>query len=761
VLENPFPGLRPFQEEEEHLFFGRESQVDRMVDKLAATRFLAVLGSSGSGKSSLVNCGLKPALHRGLMSRAGTSWRVVQFRPGSNPIRSMAQAFADEVKFPGAPDAEMAVGMLEATLKMSSLGVADLYEFARFEPGTNLLLVADQFEELFRFSRAQSGTADSAAANSEAVAFVNLLLEANAQQKYPIYVVLTMRSDFLGECSHFDRLPEVMNESQYLVPRLTRAERRAALSGPISVVGGQLSPVLLTRLVNDVGDDPAQLSIMQHAVNRTWAAWRKRTGGVGEIAPEDYAAVGTMANALDGHAEEAFAELETDAGKELCERIFKALTDRGTDSRGIRRPLPLKRLSAIAGASEAEVLPVLAIFRDPSRSFLMPPLAEQIGPETVIDISHEILMRVWERLKKWAEEEALSAAIYRRVAETAELHHQGKAALWRDPDLQMALEWQLQEKPTEDWALLYGKGFGEAIQFLAASKKVRDKERADAEFERRWKRATPYLVAAVLLFFLFINSKIVDSVSPHVATAYLKWNPVDIYDASLKAAGESNAHDLGNGVGYYLSLVLCFGIYAGLSFAGRWGYRRFAYARIAEECSVVRLSVVEVAASGAAAQLVSAGFWRRLKAGAVDLAVVLVALFLPFTALDKWATQSSWGAGLMLGSVLAMYLYRVLMTRGRWQGTLGERICGVMVTDRQGAQPTLARTSARFAAHFALLLLMAAITFIALLTVNVFAVLVPPLLLLGAHLPRVFTARKQALHDLVSGTVVVKRTPRS
>ena len=93
---NPFPGLRPFREEEEYVFFGRESQVDAIVNKLAATHFLAVVGPSGSGKSSLVNCGLRPALHRGLMARAGTAWRMAQFRPGSDPLRAIARALAQE-----------------------------------------------------------------------------------------------------------------------------------------------------------------------------------------------------------------------------------------------------------------------------------------------------------------------------------------------------------------------------------------------------------------------------------------------------------------------------------------------------------------------------------------------------------------------------------------------------------------------------------------------------------------------------------------
>src|SRR6476660_1239493 len=92
---NPFPGLRPFREDEEHLFFGRENQVDAMVNKLAETHFLAVIGTSGSGKSSLVNCGLRPALRRGQMARVGTRWCMVQFRPSNYPINAMACALAD------------------------------------------------------------------------------------------------------------------------------------------------------------------------------------------------------------------------------------------------------------------------------------------------------------------------------------------------------------------------------------------------------------------------------------------------------------------------------------------------------------------------------------------------------------------------------------------------------------------------------------------------------------------------------------------
>ena len=181
-LTNPFPGLRPFREEEEYLFFGRESQVDVMVDKLAAKRFLAVVGTSGSGKSSLVNCGLRPALRRGVMASAGSAWRMAQFRPGGDPIKALAQALAQ----PGVLFSGLEVGdepledLIEATLAMSNLGVVDLFEQAQLAGQANLLLIVDQFEELFRYRQQQaSGSSQEPNRTDErAVAFVNLLLEA-------------------------------------------------------------------------------------------------------------------------------------------------------------------------------------------------------------------------------------------------------------------------------------------------------------------------------------------------------------------------------------------------------------------------------------------------------------------------------------------------------------------------------------------------------------------------------------------------------
>lgn len=495
---NPFPGLRPFREDEEYLFFGRENQVDSMVDKLAVTRFLAVVGTSGSGKSSLVNSGLRPGLRGGLMANAGTTWRMAQFRPGSDPMRAMAQALAEEgVLFSEYQVAGLTLAeIVDTTLRMSKLGLIDIYEQAQLPEDVNLLVVVDQFEELFRYRQAGSGQQQNVTGASEdAIAFVNLLLAPKEQTRYPIYVVLTMRSDFLGECSQFPGLAEAINAGQYLVPRMTRDERRAAISGPVGVGGAEISPVLLTRLVNDVGDNPDQLSILQHALNRTWNQW-KRSGGKGPLDLPHYEAIGTMAHALDQHADRAYAELATERQRQICEKLFKALTDKATDPRGVRRPTKLDTLCALTEATPAEVTAVIDVFRRPSRSFLMPPAEETLEAETMVDISHESLMRVWERLKTWADKEAQSAQIYSRVAETAVLHEAGQAGLWQDPDLQVALKWHEQNQPNEVWARRYHPEFNSALGFLKKSKAARGR--------RRWTLAVITVFVFAALFGLLV-----------------------------------------------------------------------------------------------------------------------------------------------------------------------------------------------------------------------------------------------------------------
>ena len=481
-FKNPFPGLRPFETDEYRLFFGREGQADELLTRLQRTRFLAVVGTSGSGKSSLIRAGLMPALRGGMMAGAGSGWRIAVMRPGGDPIGNLAaELVRDDVLSEagaGLPHSE-AEAVIDATLRGGSLGIVDVARQGRLGEHDKLLIVVDQFEELFRF-RAVRENANA----DEACAFVKLLLEGAQQLEQSIYVVLTMRSDFLGDCAQFQGLPEAINDGQYLIPRMTRDERRFAVTGPVGVTRGKITEPLVNRLLNDVGDNPDQLPILQHALMRTWDYWQAHRRDGEPIGMEHYEAIGTMSDALSRHADEAFNELPDERSRQIAEKMFKALTERGADNREIRRPTRMDALCAIAGASIQEITAVIEVFRGGGRSFLMPPTGVPLHPDTVIDISHESLIRNWQRLKAWVNEEAQSARIYRRVAETAVLHREGSEGLLQDPALQIAIDWQQQTKPNAAWAERYHPDFAESIAYLDQSKVARDAAIAERERQR-------------------------------------------------------------------------------------------------------------------------------------------------------------------------------------------------------------------------------------------------------------------------------------
>ncbi len=508
VLVNPFPGLRAFEEEEDILFFGREKQIDELLRKLRTSRFLAIIGSSGSGKSSLVKSGLLPSLHSGLMSGVGSQWKIALFRPGNDPIGQLNEALCKNGILrdnQSAEELQTNIAINESILRRSNLGLIESYKQSGLDKKNNLLILVDQFEELFRFSKYEK---DAGEGKRDSIAFINLLLKAAEQKEVPIYVVFTMRSDFLGDCTEFRGLPEAINEGQYLVPRMTREERREAITGPIAVGGATITPALLNRLLNDVGDNPDQLPILQHALMRTWDIWKKKNKPAEPLDIDDYEHIGTISEALSQHAEEAYSELTSDRERLLAEVLFKELTDKGGLSSGIRRPRMLSELCAAADATEEEMIKVIEVFRKPGRGFLMPAYPVALTSKSIIDISHESIMRVWKRLIGWLEEEEESAQVYMHLCEAVDLYEAGKGGLWRDPELQIAIKWRDEQNKNAAWASRYNNYFDKVIFFLDHSRQKRDleilhKEELQRQRLRNTRRVSIVVSVIALIAFLF------------------------------------------------------------------------------------------------------------------------------------------------------------------------------------------------------------------------------------------------------------------
>jgi energy-coupling factor transporter ATP-binding protein EcfA2 len=547
--KNPYLGLRPFDEEDRDVFFGRSSHVDSLLERLLSRRFVAVVGPSGCGKSSLVRAGLIPALYDGLLEGSGQAWKVAKLRPGGDPAQALRTALlelAPEARAAARDDAadETAAASESPSPKApeaSDAGNGDSERFgarkfyvgealdgshdalaraaAQLTLGTeaNLLILVDQFEELFRFKR-RSG--DETEWFERSNRFVQQLLVAASDpargSRGRAFVVLTMRDEFVGKCALFPGLAEAMNAGLYLVPRLTRAQLMKAVRLPAKVGGREVSAALAERIINDSFSLQDELPVLQHALMRTWRAAK---AGAATLELGDYKneKVGTVADALDVHGEEIAAEDAPEPRlsprqRGLLETVLKRLTLH-TGEESTRSPASLGELAEVAGVKheDADLRSVIERLRASDCQFLSPPSVVKLEPATQIDLTHEAILRRWARLKEWAIEERQDAQAYRRILDAALSRRErpDEEPLFREPQLSGQLAWWRKKKPSAAWARRYHPAVtklgerqreryvggdtgsvdhaalvGAAQAFLDESEKERNREMADRQKAR-------------------------------------------------------------------------------------------------------------------------------------------------------------------------------------------------------------------------------------------------------------------------------------
>jgi tetratricopeptide (TPR) repeat protein len=488
--ERPFPGLRPFAFEDRDFFFGRETQTYALYRLIVQSRFVAVVGSSGSGKSSLVRAGLLPLLADESDDPGGRKWTLKEMRPGGAPLSRLADTLAELSHDDDAAIAATRRERIEFDLR-SSFGIAKVLDKSDLG-GATLLLVVDQFEELFRYAGSgargtEDDLRDAMRSRDEAADFVKLLLEASRSPTHHVRVLLTMRSDFIGECARFQGLPEAVSATQFLVPSLTRDQREEVIRGPIEKAGGTVDPTLVQRLLNDSSDDLDQLPVLQHCLLRLW----ERAGAAGSIGPaedaaaattgtdaaarpaasgrrltlEHYESIGRISGALSQHAEEILTNL---VGLEyVVERVFRTLAEIDKEGRAIRRALPFAQLCGETGEPERDVRRVVDRFRADDCSFLVPSLssAPHLEPDTRIDVGHEALLRRWERARTWLQTEARDGEQYRRLLSRADNE---KDALPSKAVKETSKWWSVQPR-TAAWADRYGGGLDRVDRLIKDS----------------------------------------------------------------------------------------------------------------------------------------------------------------------------------------------------------------------------------------------------------------------------------------------------
>lgn len=470
----PYPGLRPFNEDEAIYFKGRDSQIEKIVQELQDKKFLMVTGASGDGKSSLIYAGVIPYAKGGFFKAKYNKWIVADFRPERSPLKNLANALSINLKKEDEQD-------LEKELGYGFSALIDLYKNSPYyidtsseewinsdkktktEQGnkaSNLLILVDQFEEFF--TNPENYINGNPSVESQKV--LNLLLETYKiakEQDIPLYVVCTMRSDYIGQCASFRGLPEAIGYSQFFVPRLKRQEIQQVIEDPAILSGNRISKRLVQKLLNNLPDGFDQLPLLQHALNHLWKAAENgqeeidilhlaKIGGISpkQLSKEDRPVFDSwigeqsefkklllqnpsISNILDAHARELFEsanllvqknyglEIPKEETRLIIKTTFSCLTKIDV-GRAVRNRMTLQEIVAVINNPSITLDKVrftLNIFREQGNTFLKPFITEDkrtfvLPPESVLDITHESLIRNWKMLEQWTREEHENHIVY-------------------------------------------------------------------------------------------------------------------------------------------------------------------------------------------------------------------------------------------------------------------------------------------------------------------------------------------------------------
>lgn len=407
----PYKGLNYFDETDADLFVGREALTDKLVERflshassgsLHEERFLAVVGASGSGKSSLVRAGLVPALH---WNQASADWSIHIFTPGAHPLESLANSLLQQNK------SDVAIATLLDDL---SSDTRSLHLFnKRSTPSENtarVLLVIDQFEELFALCRSET----------ERTLFIDNLLTSASELDGPTAVIITLRADFYAHCAAYVHLREALAHHQEYIGPMNEEELRRAIEEPARHGHWELEPGLVELLLHDAGagHEPGALPLLSHALLETWQRRRGRT-----LTLSGYTSSGGVRGAIAETAESVFTDQLTNTQQAIARRIFLRLTELGDEmlTGDTRRRATFNEL--ILKPDEAAI--THAVLKSLADARLI------TTSEDSVEVAHEALIREWPTLRGWLEDNRESLRLQRQFTDAA----QEWQMMGREPDM--------------------------------------------------------------------------------------------------------------------------------------------------------------------------------------------------------------------------------------------------------------------------------------------------------------------------------------
>jgi WD40 repeat protein/class 3 adenylate cyclase len=451
--ESPYMGLQYFDEEDAEWFFGRQAVIERLVKEVCSNHFLAVIGASGSGKSSVVRAGLVPTMK----IRTQPEWLVKVTTPTSHPLEALSICLTSE------SESVTATATLIDDMQSNPRSL-HLYCLKRLVNRKNaqFLLVVDQFEELFTLCRSEE----------ERLAFIHNLLYAVDISDGVLNAVITLRADFYERLAQYVELREVVSTHQIYIGAMNASELRAAIEEPARRGGWEFSPGLVDLILSDLGvganrqPEPGALPLLSHALLETW---KRRRGNLLNL--KAYTEAGGVSGAIAKTAESVFYRELTPDQQVIAKSIFLRLTELGEGTQDTRRRISIHELIPPGPAIETEQIQTVLVKLADARLIIT-------GEETV-EVAHEALIREWPTLGEWLAADREGLRLHRHLTEAAqewELLECDPGALYRGTRLNQALEWAI-ANPRELNA--------QEQAFLEASRSATENELREREEQRQ------------------------------------------------------------------------------------------------------------------------------------------------------------------------------------------------------------------------------------------------------------------------------------
>ncbi|MGR3279347.1 nSTAND1 domain-containing NTPase, partial [Acaryochloris marina NIES-2412] len=402
----PYKGLEFFDcnDEDPKYFFGREQLVGQLLDQVRTSNFLALVGASGNGKSSVLRAGLLHQLKLGRRISGSDQWRIRITRPDRQPMQNLALAFVEE----GLSDLDRAAELGKASGLLKE-GAAGLQRLVQASSAPRTVLVIDQFEEVF--TRCENP--------EEREQFFGCLMGALSDVDNKLRLIIAMRADFIVKCMEQEYSGLARQIDQHLVSVLPMKadELRAAICRPAEQVNLQVEPALVTEIFNDIDGAPGSLPLLQYTLKELWQQRQDN-----HLTLASYQALGGIQGTLDQRATAIYNEFEK-AEQQTVQHIFQQLTQLGEGTEDTRRRVFQDDLVTEPKHPAQRVQQVIERLSSPENRLIVTSQVVSKSDEStrmsIVDVAHEALIRHWKLLRQWIEQNRDLLRKQRRIEASA------------------------------------------------------------------------------------------------------------------------------------------------------------------------------------------------------------------------------------------------------------------------------------------------------------------------------------------------------